>query len=72
MVRNVCNFLNLDLNYASIKMFKFCGAVYFYKQFRLSTVCAIFSDGFFKKPATRNRISTGGSLRKSPVEIYDL
>jgi hypothetical protein len=72
MVRNVCNLLNLDLNYTSTKRFKFYGAVYFYRQIRLSTACAIFSGGFLKKSATRNRISTCGSLRKPPVEIYDL
>jgi hypothetical protein len=34
----------------SRKRLKACGAVYFYSRIQLSTVCAIFSGGFLRKP----------------------
>jgi hypothetical protein len=34
----------------SRKRLKACGAVYFYRRIQLSTVCAIFSGGFLRKP----------------------
>jgi hypothetical protein len=34
----------------SRKRLKACGAVYFYRRIRLSTVCAIFSGGLLRKP----------------------
>jgi hypothetical protein len=34
----------------SRKRLKVCGALYFYRRIRLSTVCAIFSGGFLRKP----------------------
>jgi hypothetical protein len=46
--------------------------IYFYRRIWLSTDCAIPTGGFLKKTATRNRISSGGSLRKPPVKIHDL
>jgi hypothetical protein len=36
--------------FTSRKRFKACGAVYFYRRIRLSTVCAIFNGGFLRKP----------------------
>jgi hypothetical protein len=34
----------------SRKRLKACGVVYFYRRIQLSTVCAIFSGGFLRKP----------------------
>jgi hypothetical protein len=34
----------------SRKRLKACGAIHFYRQIWLSTVCAIFSGGFLRKP----------------------
>jgi hypothetical protein len=36
--------------YTSRKRLKACGALYFYRRIRLSTVYAIFSGGFLRKP----------------------
>jgi hypothetical protein len=46
-----------ERTFISRKRFNTCGTIYFYRQIRLSTDCAI---------------SSGGSLRKSPLEIVFL
>jgi hypothetical protein len=52
-----CPTLQRDLEYTSRKRLKACRAIYFYRRIWLSTACANFS---------------GGSLRKSPLEIVFL
>jgi hypothetical protein len=41
----------LSVTHTSRKRLKAYGAVYFYKRIRLSTACAIFSDGLLRKPS---------------------
>jgi hypothetical protein len=41
----------------------------FYRLFRLSTVSAICSVCFLRKPSLKSMVSSGGFLKKPPLEI---